>query len=149
MTKLRLFGNVILDTLIAVFGPAVLESGIPHRAPHSGAEIIWRVWITSIVIASVLGVLVTRYRSSRTGMWAWLIPATVFAVRALLYVSGRSTGFASHFSGYDCAIGLQKSHCNDFLGVTLPFIRGLFYSTTALLTLRVLARGTNAEREAI
>jgi hypothetical protein len=149
MNKLRVIGNVLLDTLIAVFGTAALESSIPHPVPQSGANVIWRVWITSTAIASLLGVLATRYRASKTGVWAWLIPAGVFAFSALLYAFSRSTGFATHFSGYDCAIGLQKSDCNEFFIVTVPFIRGASYSTAALLTLRISARLTKGKREAV
>lgn len=137
LNKLRMIGNVVLDTLIAVFGSAALESGIPRPVPHSGTEVIWRAWIMSIALASLLGVLATRYRASKTGVWAWLIPAGVIAFRGLLYAFSSNTGFPAHFSGYDCAIRLEKSDCYDFLIVTVPFVRAVSYSTAALLTARI------------
>lgn len=147
MSKLRFFGNVALDTIIAVFGTAVLESSLPHRTPHSGDEIIWRIWMTSTVVATVLGVLATRYGARKTAVWAWIIPVGVFAVGALFYASRWSTGFATHFSGYDCAVGLQKSDCRDFFGITVPVIRGLSYSAAAQLTLRIWQSGKDEKRE--
>jgi len=149
MNRLRRIGNVVLDTLIAVLGTAALESSIPHRVAHSGADIILRAWITSAVIASLLGVLATRYRASKTGVWAWLLPGAMFAFGALLYLSGRRSGFTNQFSGYNCAIGLEKSDCNDFIIFTLPFIRGAAYSTAALLTLRISTRFSRRKPETV
>jgi len=147
--RLRVISNVVLDTLIAVLGSAALESSIPRLVPHSGAQVIWRAWIMSIVIASLLGVLATRYRASKTGVWAWLIPAGVFVFSALLYAFSRSTGFATHFSGYDCATRLEKSDCNEFFIVTVPFIRGVAYSIAALSTLQIIARLKKRKHEAV
>jgi len=149
MSRLRTIGNVVLDTLIAVFGTAALESSIPRPVPHSGADVIWRVWITSSVIATLLGVLATRYRASKTGIWAWLLPSVLFAFGAVLYVGGRRLGFVNQFSGYDCAISLQKSDCNQFFIFTIPFIRGAFYSIAALLTLRISDRLSKRKRETV
>ena len=137
MNRLRVIGNILLDTLAAIFGTALLSSAIPHLVPHSGADVIWRVWIVSTVLASLLGILAARYRAAGTEVWAWLIPAGVFACRALLYAFGRRTGLVTRFSGYDCAIGLQKPDCTDFFAFTVPFIRGAAYSTAALVTLRI------------
>src|SRR5947207_15797986 len=140
MSRLRLIGNVILDTLFAVFGTAVFSSGIPRSVPHSGADVIWRTLIVSTVIAALLGILATRYRSAGTEVWAWLIPAGVFACRALLYTFNRRPWLLTNFSGYDCAIGLQKSDCTEFFIFTVPLVRAASYSTAALLTLQVVAR---------
>jgi len=139
MSRVRLIGNVVLDTIFAVFGTAVLASGIPRSVPHSGADVIWRAWIVSTVIAGLLGILATRYRAAGTEVWAWLIPAGVFVCRASLYAFNRS-GLVTHFSGYDCAIGLQKSDCTDFLVFAVPLIRAASYSTAALLTRRAATR---------
>jgi len=140
MSKLRAFGYFVLNTLIAVFGTAAIESRLPHAVPHSGADVIWRVWITSIAIATLLGVFAARFRTSKSAGWAWLIPGGVFAFIALLYLFGRNTRFWTHFSGYDCAVGLQGADCNDFLSVTAPLIRGLSYSAAARLALRISVR---------
>ena len=93
MSKLRAFGYFVLNTLIAVFGTAAIESRLPHAVPHSGADVIWRVWITSTTIAALLGVFAARFRTSKDAGWAWLIPSGLFAFSALLYLFGRNTRF--------------------------------------------------------
>jgi hypothetical protein len=141
MSKLRLFGYVVLNTLTAVFGTAVLESSLPHVFhPRSGSEVIWRVWITSSILSALLGILATRFRIAKAAGWAWLIPAFVLAGRALIYLSRGGVRFAFLFSGYDCAVGLGKSDCNEFFVFTLPLIRGLSYSAAARVALRFSAR---------
>jgi hypothetical protein len=114
-----MIGYVVLNTIAAVFGPGLLESSLPDVFhPRSGPGIVWKLWITSLILSALLGMLATRSRVSETARWAWLIPAVVFSTRALVYASTRSTGFASTFSGYDCAVGLQKHYCYDFLEFT-------------------------------
>jgi hypothetical protein len=137
MTKLREASYVVLNTLIAVFATAAIQTRIPHPVPHSGADVIWREWITSTFVAALLGVLAGRYRTAKTAGWAWLIPAAVFALRALRHLFGSNSRFWSHFSGYDCAVGLVEADCHDFLSITVPLIRGLSYSAAARLALRV------------
>ena len=149
MGRLRSFGYVVLNTLIALLGPSVLRSILPpvfHL--RSGAEIVGFVWITSIIFAGLLAILATRYRTAKTAGWAWLIPAVVFAWRALLYQFSGSTGSASVFSGYECAIGLQRDDCNEFFAYTVPLIRGLSYSAVAKLLFRIAARPPTAPPEA-
>ena len=140
MTKVRAMGYVVLNTLIAVFGTAVVETKIPHAVPHSGADVIWREWITSTIIAALLGVLASHYRTSKTARWAWLIPAGVFAFTALLYLFGRNIRFWSHFSGYECAVGLEEADGHAFLSITVPLLRGVSYPAAALFALRISAR---------
>src|SRR5215831_10884286 len=140
MTKLGWVGYVVLNTLIAVFATAAIQTRLPHAVSHSGADVIWRVWITSTAIAALLGVFAARFRTSKSAGWAWLIPGGVFAFTALLYLFGGNTRFWTHFSGHDCAVGLQGADCNDFLSITVPLIRGLSYSAAARLALRISVR---------
>lgn len=140
MTNLRAIGYVVLNTLIAVFGTAAIETRIPHAIPHSGSDVIWREWITSTIVAALLGVVASHYRTSKTAGWAWLIPAGVFAFSVVVYLFGRNIRFWGHFSGYDCAITLEESDCHGFLSITVPLIRGTSYSAAAYFALRLSAR---------
>jgi len=74
MSKLRAIGYVVLNRLIAVFGTVAIETRIPHATPHSGSDVIWREWITSAIIAALIGVVANPYRTSNTAAWAWRIP---------------------------------------------------------------------------
>jgi len=146
-----MFVYVLLNTLIAVFGPAALESLVhPLRLfnpysfwPYSGVAILLAEWFTEIVSTALYGLVVAKVTLSKTAVWSWVIPTGLFLCRAsvcraqhrLGLLTG-NTGFASHFSGHDCAIGLQRSECGDFWIFTFPLIRGLSYSATARLVLR-------------
>jgi len=152
MARFRLVGYVILNTLVALLGPAVLSSSLPPFHPHTGVGIIQKAWITSIVFAGFLGVVAVRavrLHAGKAPEWAWVIPAVIFSWRALIYTLTRSTGFATHFSGYDCAIGLQTHDCTEFLAVTIPLVRGLSYSTGARLASRNVARSAESNDSAV
>jgi len=152
MASFRLIGYVVLNTLAALLGPVVLSSSLPPFHPHTGLGIIQKAWITSIVFAGFLGVVAVRavrLNAAKTAEWAWVIPAVIFSWTALSYTLTRSTGFAPHFSGYDCAIGLQKHDCTEFLAVTIPLVRGLSYSAAARLASRNTARSAEGNDRAI
>jgi len=124
----------------------------PSFHPHTGLGIIWKEWITSIIFAGFLGVLAVRavrFRTAKTARWAWVIPAVIFGWRALVYTLTWNTGFATHFSGYDCAIGLQKHDCSEFLTVTIALARGLSYSAAARLASRIAPRSPEGDESAV
>lgn len=151
MARLRILGSIVLNTVMALVGPAVLSSSLPQFHPHTGLGVIWRVWITSIIYAGFFGIVAVRmvlFRTAKTAGWAWVIPAAIFFWRALSYMLTRSTGFATHFSGYDCAIGLQRHDCDEFFAVTVPLIRGLSYSAAARLASGITARGAQKNESA-
>jgi hypothetical protein len=146
--NLRLLLYVFLNTLLAVFGPAALESLVHPSRLFNAYALWWRSpvaflateWITEIVGGALFGVVAAKIGWSKAAVWLWLIPTAVFVLAAGGYLSHhqpsfltRNTGFISHFSGYDCVLGLQGSECNDYLRFTLPLIRVLSYSALALV----------------
>jgi len=60
MARFRLIGYVVLNTFVALVGPAVLSSSLPPFHPQTGLGIIQKAWITSIVFAGFLGVVLQR-----------------------------------------------------------------------------------------
>jgi hypothetical protein len=152
----RLLLCVFLNTLLAVFGPAALEVLVrPSRIIniyalwwHSPRAFLARQWVTEIVAGALFGVVAGKVGWSKAAVWSWLIPGAVFVCAAGVYLAHHqlgflsgNTGFISHFSGYDCAFGLQRSECSDYLGFTLPLTRVLSYSVTARVV-GLLARRT-------
>src|SRR5215472_13316546 len=127
-------GYVGLNTTIAVFGPVILETRIrPLFHPQSGADVVWRELALSIVFAASLGLLAMRFRTRSAAKSAWVIPAVWFSIRSLAYTFTGSGAFFSHFSGYDCEVGLNPLDCADLFGFTVPLLRGVAYSGTARL----------------
>ena len=128
--RLRTSASVAVNTVVAVFGTAVLESPLA-RALHArnGSAVIWREWITSIVVALALGFAVKRSWKSSGAVWAWILPTVFFVFKVLTDLgSGR---VASQFSGYECAVELVGGGCRIFLLVTVPLVRGVAYSAGA------------------
>jgi hypothetical protein len=124
----------IVNTVIAVLGPAILGSLLRGFVrPRSGISIILTSWAASIIFAGLLGALATLNRTTETACWAWVLPSLFFAFGAVVYLLRWRTGFIAHFSGYECAIGLQSSDCQDFLVFTVTLIRGIAYSAGARL----------------
>lgn len=66
MARLRILGYIVLNTVMALVGPAVLSSSLPQFHPHTGLGIIWRVWITSIIYAGFFGIVAVRMVLFRT-----------------------------------------------------------------------------------
>ena len=56
LRKIRTWVVVVVNTVVAVFGTAILESPLAQTVhPHTGLGVIWREWITSIVVAGPSG----------------------------------------------------------------------------------------------
>ena len=143
--QLRFFVCVLLNTLVAVFLPATLQSEFhPSRFfPYSGIGLLSAPWTTSVIFAALCGLVAARLES-RTAGWSWLVPAGVFVCAAWFYLGRHrlglitgNTGFFSHFSGYGCAHGLQKSECQDRWVFTVPLVGSISYSATAPVVLRL------------
>ena len=147
-TKLGMPVYVILHTLLAVLGPGALVAIInPFHLfnlfalwGYSPLAFLSTQWLADIIAATLYGLVVAKVGWSKGARWAWAIPAALFFCAAAVYLVRHqlslldgNTGFISHFSGYDCAIGLLKIECYDYWISTLPLIRTLCYSATALL----------------
>lgn len=143
--KMKFIGYVVANTIAATFGPALLDGEIAHAMrPKTAVDVVWRSWLASILFAGLMGALIARYRRSETAIWAWALPGIIFLCRALLYVTMWRTGFIATFSGYECAIGLQRHDCQDFFVFSIPLIRGASYSVGAWLFLQVSTRSLKA-----
>src|SRR5207244_12674503 len=68
--QLRFFVCVLLNTLVAVFLPATLQSEFhPSRFfPYSGIGLLSAPWTTSVIFAALCGLVAARLES-RTAGW--------------------------------------------------------------------------------
>jgi hypothetical protein len=131
--RIRTWAVVIGNTLVAVLGTAVLESPLARIVhPHTGVGVIWREWITSIIIAGALGFAVQRYWKNGGARWSWILPS-VFFVPVMVFVGLGSGHVAARLSGRECAAELGGPGCWVYLMCTIPFVRGIAYSAAAAL----------------
>jgi hypothetical protein len=147
--KLKLVGQIVAHTVAAVLGTSLLTYPVARLVrPNTTGGIIIREWVCSILFAAFLGALLAGYGKWEAANWAWIIPGAIFLVRALIYAVTWRTAFFSTFSGYECAIGLQRHDCQDFLEFSVPLIRGVSYSAGVWLATRISSsRNATAEED--
>jgi hypothetical protein len=91
---LRFLGLLIVHTLVAVIGTAVLEhTGWRVFPSHSVVGVLWKEWIFSIMFATLIGFGMWRKWQSSTAKWTWVIPVLWFTGGVLSVAgSGDATG---------------------------------------------------------
>jgi hypothetical protein len=142
---LRFCGALILNTIVALIGAAVLESAIGKAFhPQTLAAVLWKEWTLSLLCAAFVGFFMLRTWRTNAAMWVGVLPRLWFGLNLGLVLSashGRSVlvggGLWSQFSGTACEDGLLAVGCRKFFIVTIPLIRGVAYSVGACLSFMV------------
>ena len=117
-------------------GPWVVESPLmPAFHPSSGFDVIWNEWLASVLIAGGLGFSVQRIWQGAAARWSWVIPSTFFIPWFILHIPGGHV--VSRLSGYGCAVQLGGLDCREFFRFTIPLVRGVAYSATSLVAVRI------------
>ena len=139
---LRFCGALILHTIVALLGTAVLETAIgkAFRA-HSLAAVLWKEWILSLLCAGFIGFFMWRTWRAAAAMWVWVLPGIWFGLRFVLALFASHSpsvlvggGLWDQFSGTTCDGGLRALGCRNFYVFTIPFVRGVAYSVGAVLS---------------
>jgi hypothetical protein len=144
----RSVGAFLLNLAFAVLGTATIESSIwsliGHAHSVSGVET--REWLLSITIAASLGFFIYRRRPTRSAVWVWILPVTVFAFVVLLHGTSSSVLSDSSFSGHFLAPNdlSNKEAFNDFFIFTIPAARTMSYSLGAWVSLHFQTRPNKA-----
>jgi len=137
---------LILHTIVAIFGTAVLDTAFGKAFhPHSLAAILWKEWILSLVCATFIGFFMWRTWRVSAAMWVWILPCLWFALRFLPALLGSQShsaligrGLSEQFSGAACEGGTRALGCINFFVFTIPFVRGVSYSAGAFLASQVI-----------
>lgn len=138
----RSVGEFLLNYVVAVIGTAMIESSIWSQIgrTHSVSEVLTREWLLGPAIAASVGFFVGRRWLSKTAPWVWILPAGVFAIRALLYEASSNSSvlafnsFSGHFLAPNCLT--DRTACTDFFVFTIPAARTASYSLAAWVSLR-------------
>jgi hypothetical protein len=144
-------GLLLVDTILALAGTAILESVFTNVISTSSIQaLLWKEWTLNIICAAAIGYATYGSWKHDTAKWVWLLPALWFLFRATVYFGATHSqsvlleggdsaleSFWFQFSGLDCANGLRSSGCTTFLVFTIPLVRGAGYSAGALLSSRV------------
>lgn len=129
-------GTFVSHLIAALLGTGMVESSIGAvlGRPRSLVGLEAKIWFTSLTIAALLGFFICRYRPSKSALWVWVLPGTIFAFRVLLYGFGRTGALAEHFLAPNCLH--NKIECQDFLVFTISAARTGAYSLGAWASLR-------------
>lgn len=140
MRTLKFVGALILHTLSALLGTAILESTIWSAFPmHSVAGVLWKELLLGAVCAGFIGFFIWRRWSSKAATLAWILPGVWFALGSMLLSgSGHSRVFSDgslwgRLSGIACNDG-SAAGCRTFFAVTVPLVRGISYSIGAYVS---------------
>lgn len=133
---------MILHTIVAILGTAILESAIWKAfRSHSLEAILWKEWSLSLLCAAFIGFLMWRTWRGNAAMWAWVLPSLWFAFMFLLALPASQKHSAlvggalwTQFSGAACDSGPHALGCRNFFVITIPFVRGVSYSVGACLS---------------
>ena len=135
----RSFGLLVLHTLLAVLGPAIVESSLRKFIKiHSSSQVVSRTWIISIVCSFLTAIFMTSALRSRTALWVWMLPAILLGLGTFARSGSYGAGvfgetLTAHFCGSGCAADPDPKECRDFFVFTVPSVRTLAYSVGALL----------------
>jgi hypothetical protein len=135
----RTLGFFFVDLLTSFIGPVILEQPLYRLIPtNSAAGVIVKEWALSILLAGGLGFLAYRTLRTKTARIIWILFFLWFAfgVAAHLGVSNHQVSVGSlwgQFSGIECAVSLRNLDCQTFFLFTIPFVRGVAYSSGAVL----------------
>lgn len=140
--SLKFCGELILQTVVAVFGTASLEIAIGMTLhPKTLAGVLWKDWTLSLLCGALVGFFVWRTWKASVAMWVWILPGVWFGFEMVLTLSGSHNqsvlvggGFWSQFSGSACDGGVGALGCRKFFLFTIPFIRSVSYSVGAYIS---------------
>jgi hypothetical protein len=127
---LKFFGLLVINTVVAVIGTAILTTAIGQAFhPHSLGAILWKEWSLSIGCAGVIGFGMWRTWRSRVAHWTWVLPALWFGVKFIFAIGQGPLLFK--FSGEACVDGVRPVGCINWFAFSIPFVRSVFYSLGA------------------
>jgi hypothetical protein len=125
---LRFVGFLIVHTVIAIIGTAIVEHAIWRLVPaHSVVGIVWKECILSATCAVLIGFGMWKIWPTSAAKWVWVLQAIWFAFGFLMRRGDVWGGLFGIGSGGVLAVPDTRS----FFAFTVPFLRASFYSAGA------------------
>ena len=125
-----------MNTLLAVFGTAIVESTISSVfRVHTLSAILGKEYLLSAMCACSLGYLVYRRWQAVSAKWIWVIGVSWLAFRAIPLMFAEHTSAWSALSGSGCAD--TADGCMNWFVFTIPSLRLTAYSAGAALCSRL------------
>jgi hypothetical protein len=150
MDWLRGLAAFVLNVVIAIFGTAIVTSAFAFvLRPHTIEAILVKGYLTSAVVASLIGFFVYRQWGSSSAKWVGVVGLLWFAFRLFTLLGGGLSGLWAEMSGTGCVNGVQNIACMNWLVFTLPTLRLISYSLGAWISFSSGARGDSTFERAL
>jgi hypothetical protein len=125
---LRFAGFLIVQTVIALIGTAIIEHAIWRLVPaHSVVGILWKECILSATCAVLIGFGMWKIWPTSAAKWAWVLLALWFTFGLLTRQSDVLGGLFVVHSG----TALVAPGPASFFVFAVPLLRAAFYSIGA------------------
>ena len=132
MDWLRKLGAFLLNTVIAIFGTAIVTFPFAFfLRPHTIQAILVKGYATSAVVATLIGFFVYRRWGSSSAKWVGVVGVCWFMFRLLTPLGGGMSLMGPEMSGIGCVNGVRNLACMNWLVFTLPTLRLVSYSLGA------------------
>ena len=130
---LRFIGLLVVNTLVAGIGTAILEHAVWKAFPaHSVIGILWKEWIFSVTFATLIGFAMWLTWRNSAAKWTWVIPARWFSIGVLSVIA--SDDAVGRIFGLHTKSVFSKPETRTFFTFTVPLIRATFYSVGAYIS---------------
>ena len=130
LRTLRFAGFLIVHTVIALIGTAIVEHAIWRLVPaHSVVGILWKECILSAICATSIGFGISRIWRTSAANWAWVLPAVWFIFG---FLTSRGDVWGGLFSLHSDV--LVAPDTRSFFVFTVPLLRAASYSIGARIS---------------
>lgn len=152
-TTLRSLGMFMLNSLLALLGPALTEAPLDKVIRfHLGVGVVSTSWAFSILCAGLTAFFLCRAFRNGTAKWVWILPTLWFGLG--IFAMARSYGHTvfgetiwTHFSGISCSKTPGLDTCRDFFAFTIPAVRGISYSLGAFFSSQIYRHSTATDSD--
>ena len=130
-----------LLNLVPPWGTGLIVSAL-HFPARTMTEHIIHEDLLSALVAANLGFLIYSLLKPAAAKWVWVFGLCWLAFHAVPVLAEGGGTFRTQFSGMACASHPTPANCREWLGVTLPFMRTVFYSAGAFCCSRFRPDGS-------
>jgi hypothetical protein len=125
LRTLRFVGFLIVHTVIAIIGTAIVEHAIWRLVPaHSVVGILWKECILSATCAMLIGFGMWKIWPTSAAKWAW-VPLALWFTFGFLTRQGDVWG---GLFGFHSGTVLVAPDTRSFFEFTVPLLRAASYS---------------------
>jgi len=133
LRSLKFCGLLLINLVIAVVGPAILDTAVRRMIPtYTVTAIVWKEIFLSVVCAAFIGFFMWRTWRSSAAKWTWILAALWF-VFGYLSIAGNENVWG-RLSGFSSGSVLTAPDVRTFFAFTVPLIRAISYSVGAYVS---------------